>query len=134
MLKVKEVRAVMSVAKNETIALVMSDEKVDELHGLIGRTRQILESLPDTTVVLKIDFSAEVLSTAGRSYSTELKVGMKRSRIDATLEVPEGEASPEPHSFWPMWDDDKVVFEKLGSIKEKRKFAKFWRKRSTRRG
>jgi hypothetical protein len=129
LLKVSEVRAVMALTKNESIALVMSDKKVDELHGLIGKTRQIIESLPDKTVVLKIDFTADVLSTADRSYSTELKVGMKRSRIDATLVVPDDEEAPEPHTFWPMWDEDKVVFEELGNIKGIRKFAKFWRKK-----
>ena len=91
----------------DTIALSFTPEAVDDLHTLIGKARHIIGTLPDQDLVLKVDYKATVLSLLGIAYETELKVGLKRTCIDVwAVDAEESTAS----RFWPMWDDERVVF------------------------
>ena len=91
----------------DTIALSLPPEAVDDLHTLIGKARHIITTLPDQDLVLKVDYKATVLSKMGIAYQTELKVGLKRTRIDVWAT---GSDESTAAQFWPMWDDEQVVF------------------------
>ncbi len=96
MIPKEDIRALISV-NNDQLALVMDEEKEAELHGVIGKVREIILHLPDSSIVLQIDFSAQVLSTAGNEYRTNLKIGLKRARIDIfyrRLRRPGGSCGP----------------------------------------
>ena len=110
MIKTEDVKALRE-HEGDVVALMMSRDKVAELHLMIGKVRHLIETLPDQNTVLQIDFHAQVLSLQNHVYQTDLKVGRLRTRIDAARE---GEPESVLH-FWPMWDDEEVVFDSLGS-------------------
>ncbi len=108
MIKIEDIKALREQS-GDVIALVMSTEKVAELHEMIGKVRHLIQTLPDKDTVLKVDFEVQILSQNNYVYQTDLKVGRLRTRIDAVCEN-EGIAI----QFWPMWNDEDVVFESLG--------------------
>ena len=71
----------------DVVALIMSIEKVAELHELIGKVRHLIQTLPDKDTVLKVDFEVQILSQNNYAYQTDLKVGRLRTRIDAVCET-----------------------------------------------
>ena len=97
--------------EGDMVALIMSEDKVAELHETIGKVRHLIGTLPDRDTVLKIDFEAQVLSLNQHIYRTDLKVGRLRTRIDADRQ----EEGTSAIHFWPMWNDEEVVFDSLGS-------------------
>jgi len=127
MLVSTDVKALRAV-KGDLVALVMPADKIDELHNLIGKTRTLINSLPDKNIVLRVDFEAQILSQNGDKYCTELKVGSRRTRIDA-IKVCDDESTAPAILFWPMWNGPEVVFESLGLI-EIELFVHNWNIRS----
>ena len=109
MVNIEDVKALRE-QDGDVVALMMSVAKVAELHELIGKVRHLIQTLPDKDTVLKVDFDVQILSQNNYSYQTDLKVGRLRTRIDAVCET-QGIAV----QFWPMWNDDEVVFESLGT-------------------
>jgi len=112
MIKVSDVKALRKV-EEDLVALILPEEKVDQLHGLIGKTRHVINTLPDKNLVLKVDFEAQIISKNGDTYATHLKVGRLRTRIDAEKTDSLGNVLQAVH-FWPMWNDEEVEFESLG--------------------
>ncbi|MBM76719.1 MAG: hypothetical protein CMK59_15030 [Proteobacteria bacterium] len=109
MISTEEVKALVE-QDEDVVALIMSIEKIAELHELIGKVRHLIQTLPDKDTVLKVDFEVQILSQNNYEYQTDLKVGRLRTRIDAVCEN-KGISI----QFWPMWNDEDVVFESLGA-------------------
>ena len=106
MINIGDIKALQEL-EDDKVALVMDKDKVEHLHELIGKVRHLIASLPDPNVVLKVDFEVQILSQKNFAYQTELKVGLKRTRIDALREEGDGESA----QFWPLWDDQDIVFD-----------------------
>ena len=112
MINASDIKALRKV-EDDLVALILPEDKVDQLHVLIGKTRHIISTLPDKNLVLKVDFDAQIISQKGDEYVTHLKIGRLRTRIDAEKLDELGNVLQSIH-FWPMWNDEDVEFESLG--------------------
>ena len=112
--------------EGDVVALIMSEEKVSELHEMIGKVRHLIQTLPDPDTVLKVDFDVQICSLQEHVYQTDLKVGRLRTRIDA---IRQNEEASTIH-FWPMWNNEEVVFDTLGLDRIK-DFVEQWNKQSS---
>ena len=125
MITIQDVKALRE-HEGDVVALIMSAAKVADLHEMIGKVRHLIGTLPDQDTVLQVDFDVQIYSLHRYAYQTNLKVGRLRTRIDAIRQ----EEGAMPIHFWPMWNDDEVVFDSLGSERIE-EFVEQWNSKQT---